>query len=466
MSELMELIDGPEAAQQQRPSGEASEQPAGRDGSPAPLDRVSEPGPLRRPSAGLLEKERLLAAQGLGPPDLGERAGVDRATPSPVAGTQPRRSQAESIAHSLRNARKTYENTKIKEQAVPRAHALVNPRLTEEIIGEIIKKRQRNLSSLNERLADLFQTVTGKVLELQSSLHGRAEEDAWMRRLRKVLASDEHEILEPVMAFLAQKGNPVAELVRDFVLRQRDLLARFMRDSGRGAPAAGRDEDKPAVQLCIDECHLFTFRLMDLMQHNYAELQLQDHTTALKLTIQHFLFGTPLASQYMAALRRQHAEADALFGLRCTDLCWQDLFLKLQVREKFRFGRTHDAYAREGEGLFVDAVEQLRSLAARQTPFQKLAVLVTTCNLICQGVEALAQEQQPPAGDGPDAPSYSLGSEDLLLLLAYVVIRAQPTAIYSEFAFVSELIPEEVLRGEFGYVLATLQTCIHHIEQL
>jgi len=50
-----------------------------------------------------------------------------------------------------------------------------------------------------------------------------------------------------------------------------------------------------------------------------------------------------------------------------------------------------------------------------------------------------------------------------LLLLSYVMVRTRPSSIHSEFAFVSELVPEEILRGESGYVLATVHTCINHV---
>lgn len=58
------------------------------------------------------------------------------------------------------------------------------------------------------------------------------------------------------------------------------------------------------------------------------------------------------------------------------------------------------------------------------------------------------------------------GSEDLLLLMAYVVMRAQAVGIYSEFEYISALLPEALIRGEAGYVLATLQTSLNYIIEL
>ncbi len=58
------------------------------------------------------------------------------------------------------------------------------------------------------------------------------------------------------------------------------------------------------------------------------------------------------------------------------------------------------------------------------------------------------------------------GSEDLLLLLAYTVMKAQATEMYSEFEFISALLPEALIRGEAGYVLATLQTSLNYLIEL
>ncbi|MBN8091252.1 hypothetical protein, partial [Vibrio vulnificus] len=77
--------------------------------------------------------------------------------------------------------------------------------------------------------------------------------------------------------------------------------------------------------------------------------------------------------------------------------------------------------------------------------------LLRACDLICAALEEEA---------GGDA---LIGSEDLVLLLSYALVRAQVFDISAQFAFVSELLPEPLLRGQAGYVLATLQTCIDFI---
>lgn len=55
------------------------------------------------------------------------------------------------------------------------------------------------------------------------------------------------------------------------------------------------------------------------------------------------------------------------------------------------------------------------------------------------------------------------GSEDLLLLSAYVLVRSHVPDLSSQLMFISELVPEELVRGEAGYVLATMQTSLDYI---
>jgi hypothetical protein len=49
---------------------------------------------------------------------------------------------------------------------------------------------------------------------------------------------------------------------------------------------------------------------------------------------------------------------------------------------------------RDGEGYFQEAIEELKTLTLKATPFLKMTVLVNTCSLICQAVEKLATDPE------------------------------------------------------------------------
>lgn len=337
----------------------------------------------------------------------------------------------ELAAFNLRKARKQFEKTQVQH---------LDPKRTEAILDDIIKRRQRNVTILS----DLFQVVTGKVKDYQQASKERAEEDAWRIRLGKELASDEVYILDPIIGLLGTPGAPVAALTADFIRRQRDQISRS------------------AIQQSIDEIHMFSYHLIDLLKHNHAELDLANHELHLKLTIQHYLFTTPLSVEYLMNLRNQNFDKDATFLKKCCELRWQDLLGKLGIKDRFKTLVTSrgEPILRDGDGFLADIVEEISRLNSKPTPYLKLACISEVCSNICLTISRLSQVPGSPPVE------VNLGSEDLLLLLSFVLTRACPTDIHSQFMFMSELIPEEILRGESGYVLATLHTAIGHIENL
>lgn len=345
-----------------------------------------------------------------------------------------------SMATSLRNARKQFEQTQAKN---------FDPRKTEEILSEIMAKRSRQPSG--SLIADFFQTVGSKLKDFQREIKEKAEEEAWRARLGGELQKEELLILQPVIALMAAKENAISGLTADFIKRQRDQLSRAVHDNSM-------------LQLATNEMHLFTFHLVDLLEHNHRELSLQMHELQLKLTIQHYFFTTPLSSQYAMPYRRVSEEADLRLLTKCCELSWQDLFGRLGVREKFRYSHLYAAHSesclRDGEGLLSAAVEEFKTIPLRPTPFMKLSCVSSVLDMICEDINSLAQTP-----GGPPV-TVNIGSEDLLVLLSFVIVRARLPYLMSEFTFIADLVPEEILRGESGYVLATLQTSINYIEQI
>ncbi len=48
-------------------------------------------------------------------------------------------------------------------------------------------------------------------------------------------------------------------------------------------------------------------------------------------------------------------------------------------------------------------------------------------------------------------------------MMAYVLVACNIPDMYSQMAFITAFVPEEAIRGESGYVLATIQTSMDHI---
>lgn len=348
-----------------------------------------------------------------------------------------------SVAMSLRNARKQFEQSQVKN---------FDPRKTEEVLAGIISRRKRQPTGiLNDRISEFFQTVSGKIKDLQREIKERAEEEAWRTRLGGELQREDVFILEPIISLMAYPGNPISSLTQDFIKRQRDQLNRVV-------------HDQSMLQTAVNEMHLYASHLVDLLEHNHRELALQMYELQLKLTIQHYMFTTPLASQYSAAYKRVNEEADTRLFAKCNEICWQNTLARLGIKEKFQYSHLFNAHGeyclRDGEGLLADVVEEFKSIQLRPTPYLKLSCVSSVLDMICETINRLAQTPGRPLVE------INIGSEDLLVLLAFVMVRGRVPHLMSEFHFIADLIPEEILKGESGYVLATFQTSIHYIEQI
>jgi hypothetical protein len=300
--------------------------------------------------------------------------------------------QPNAMALNLKLARKLYENmvmAKQQEQSLIQQvkQASSRQQLESDLVGELLQRRQQRNLSINERFAELMGMVTEKVRGLQMVYRNRVEEEAWLKRMRKTLTEIEGGaagyLIEPILNIMGQEGHPLSAIVRDFLSSQRHQFT--------AAPTEER------LERLFAEIHLFTGHILDLLDHNHPDLRLaEQHQLNLKLSVQHFVFTTPVASGYWWALRRVYASEDERFERRCASLGWTDLVKTIGIKPKF-LPCTDVAplfVTRDGEGYFQEAIEELKTLTLKATPFLKMTVLVNTCSLICQAVEKLATDPE------------------------------------------------------------------------
>lgn len=123
-----------------------------------------------------------------------------------------------------------------------------------------------------------------------------------------------------------------------------------------------------------------------------------------------------------------------------------------------------DVSSSEGEGRvdfpYGAAVEELRSLAQHCCPQRKLDCIVRTTRQVCECVESFYEHQE--AALSPPA----IGADDLLPILAFVVLRSQLPQLISECAALEEFIHEGYLMGEEGYCLTSVQTALNSVTSL
>ncbi|XP_033755082.1 VPS9 domain-containing protein 1-like [Pecten maximus] len=103
------------------------------------------------------------------------------------------------------------------------------------------------------------------------------------------------------------------------------------------------------------------------------------------------------------------------------------------------------------------AVAQLQAITTQCTLLDKLECLVRSSRLICQCVE----DHYKGEGKVP-----SVGADDLLPILCYVIVKAAQPQIVSECHIMEEFIHEGYIMGEEGYCLTSLQTALAYLTSL
>ncbi|XP_075694691.1 VPS9 domain-containing protein 1 isoform X2 [Rhinoderma darwinii] len=102
------------------------------------------------------------------------------------------------------------------------------------------------------------------------------------------------------------------------------------------------------------------------------------------------------------------------------------------------------------------AVEELEHLPHQCTPQRKLECIVRTLRVICECTE----EYCPTPGTA------AIGADDLLPILAFVVLKSGMSHLLSECSALEEFIHEGYLIGEEGYCLTSLQSALAYLETL
>ncbi|CAG2252841.1 unnamed protein product [Mytilus edulis] len=99
------------------------------------------------------------------------------------------------------------------------------------------------------------------------------------------------------------------------------------------------------------------------------------------------------------------------------------------------------------------AVKHLKMFPNQQTLLDKLECLVKCSRLVCQCIEDYFKNQKIP----------TIGADDLLPILCYVIIKAGQPQILSECLILEEFIHEGYIMGEEGYCLTSIQTAVGYL---
>lgn len=303
-----------------------------------------------------------------------------------------------------------------------------------QVISDLLAQRQDAIGNFNEKLFSLFEIRTNS---------SRVDDDIWRRTLKISISTSKGDLMKPIgpiVGLLSHPSHPISQISRDFVIRLKQLTI-------------DEDYEKVSKQI-IKEYHQFSFQMIKLLRYNYEEELFDDSLNlSLQISIENFLFShlPALGTGIHEIFFKSNLKEDAIFMDHLCKLSWSNfddqedtLYSILNVPEKYRLSALK----------YEAAINEFRYAASLKCPTLKTMSIVKVCDLICSAIEKTAIEEE------------SIGSEDLVLLLSWVIVQAQIPNMISFFDIVSQFLPEDLIRGQAGYVLATMQTSLDYIKSI
>lgn len=264
------------------------------------------------------------------------------------------------------------------------------------------------------------------------------EEQAIRDELARLAESDDYAPLVTVIhdLFSRKKDHPVVQLTDDFIRRLRHLLL---------APSTG------PVSI-TDELLCYQQHFTDWFCHQFAA-DSEQALLAAELALQDYILGTSclplLLEMYSLSTRARDTELSRKLCLLGFEHTGDLLGIRPGIEKLLLASNVFPIHLESS--VLQAAVQSFGKMQVARTPMAKLKVLARCLGGITSAFPS----------------SVELGGEDLMRLLALLMVRQPlPMAYSAQAAFIADLVPERLLRGEAGYLLATLQSAIDFVEQV
>ena len=128
----------------------------------------------------------------------------------------------------------------------------------------------------------------------------------------------------------------------------------------------------------------------------------------------------------------------------------------LQIKELFCLDSVQD-----GQNGFLVAIEKFRELETSYTPIEKLEIISSTNDLICESVDYIWKDNLEI---NPD--KLVIDADNFLSIYIYIGIKSGLKNVKSYLWIIKQLGRKNLQNGKLGYYLTTLEACILQIETL
>jgi hypothetical protein len=156
------------------------------------------------------------------------------------------------------------------------------------------------------------------------------------------------------------------------------------------------------------------------------------------------IFAANLHALLLEYYKSVNGEKDSIASLKCSEFKKQASFDKIGINKKF-WDALKDQSA-------INDISKFGALFVKTNSIiKKLRFLDQMATQLCQHAASRHKKQE------------SIGADDFLPLVTYIMIQANIPFIYSELEFIADFIPETHLLGKNGYLLVSVQAAMHHI---
>lgn len=207
-------------------------------------------------------------------------------------------------------------------------------------------------------------------------------------------------------------------------------------------------DQKKLISKCVNDIEMFVDKLSMVLFGKYWEMTSQQHEEVVIDSIMEVLWGNGIFSKLLFWFIVVYGEQNNKMNEKITK-CTQTISLHaLRVSNKFLLDKDTQPFERT-IALFREA-DHVFSIK------KKIAA-------ICKSIDQVSKDvndyyiRHAIYNSGP----LLVGADDLLPIFIYVIAKANVRDLYAKFQMMSDLIPEELIKGEGGYALATLETAMN-----
>ena len=112
--------------------------------------------------------------------------------------------------------------------------------------------------------------------------------------------------------------------------------------------------------------------------------------------------------------------------------------------------------------LFYDAIELVRQISSFTSPMTKLGHLSRIHDIIIANVESLHRDYIFNSSS-IKIKELVIAADDLVAILCYIIVQSQVSQLLLDYQYLHEFVDPSSVLGHDGYMLTTLQVCIHNI---